>query len=634
MALQDNKLYEFGPYRLDAQKRLLQRDGETIPVTPKALEILVVLVDRCGEVVSKDELMESVWPDSYVEESNLTQNVFLLRKALGESAQDRNYIVTVPGKGYRFVGEVQPIPNGNGVAQPPPAATLSSVAVPAGQPSAPRTWLWLSAAVLLLIVSAAYAGWRFLRARYASQQRRIVLAVLPFENLTGDAAQDYLTDGLTEEMITQLGRFDPQRLGVIARTSVMHYKGSHQQLERIARELSVDYVLEGSLRRDADKVRITAQLIQVSDQTHLWARQYDRELTSLLALQAEIAQEVADEIQLTLGEPKRVSLTHQASLSPKTYEAYDLYLKGQYYWNKRTHQSLLQAIEYFQQAALKDPNYAPAYAGMANSYALLGGYTLVPQAEFMAKARAAALRALEIDESLPEAHTALALIVQNYDWDWQTAEKEYRRAIELNPNYATGHHWYAEHLAFLGQFDEALRESERARQLDPLSLIIATDNAAILYFCRQYDKSIDKFRTVLEMEPTFPRARIVIDPYVEKGLFADALAFIEDDRRRLGDEPWTWSALAYVYGRSGQQAPAQRALEKLEELNRRQPVDPSAILWAHVGMRNKDQAFVWLEKAYSQHSNALVTLKVEPAYEPLRSDARFQDLMRRVGLAQ
>jgi tetratricopeptide (TPR) repeat protein len=412
----------------------------------------------------------------------------------------------------------------------------------------------------------------------------------------------------------------------------MHYKHTQEQLEQIGRELGVQYVLEGSVRREADRVRISAQLIQLRDQTRLWARQYDRNVNNLLALQGEITQQIADEIQLALGEHKRIDVAHQNAILPNTSEAYDLYLKGLYFWNKRTVLGFQQAIQYFQQAVTKDPNYARAYAGLADSYALMGGYSLGPQDKFIPQARAAALRALEIDESLPEAHTALALIVQNYDWDWQTAEKEYRRAIELNPNYATAHHWYAEHLSFLGRFDEALRESERARQLDPLSLIIATDDGAILYFSRQYDRAIEKFRVVLEMEPNFPRAHIVVNAYVEKAQFADALADVERVRHAFGDTPWTWSMLAYVYGRAGRQEEARRALRKLEQFNRQQQIDPVAILWAHIGMGDKDLAFASLEKAYAQHSNALTTLKVEPGYDSLRDDPRFQELMRRVGL--
>jgi TolB-like protein len=439
---------------------------------------------------------------------------------------------------------------------------------------------------------------------------------------------------MTEEMITQLGSLNAQHLGVIARTSVMHYKHSAEPLEQIGRELGVQYVLEGSVRRDSDKVRITAQLIQVKDQTHLWARQYDRDLSHLLALEAEIAEEIADEIQIALGDQRSLTPASQPSSSPQTYEAHDLYLKGQYFWNKRTIEGFQRAIDYFQQATVSDPNYARAYAGLADSYALLGPYSAVSQTQFMPKARAAALRALEIDKNLPEAHTALALIVQNYDWDWQTAEKEFRRAIELNPNYATAHHWYAEHLMWRGRFEEALRESERAQQLDPLSLIIASDNGAILYYARQYDRAIEKFNAVREIEPNFSKAGLIVSAYEQQGMFDAALADLEKGRRIRGDGPWTWGALAYLYGRTGQQAQARLALAQLEQWNRRQPVDPAAFIGPHIGMGNKDLAFADLERAYAQHSSALITLKVDPLYDPLRSDPRFQELMRRVELVQ
>jgi tetratricopeptide (TPR) repeat protein len=439
---------------------------------------------------------------------------------------------------------------------------------------------------------------------------------------------------MTEEMITQLGNLDPQHLGVIARTSVMHYKNSRQPLEQIGRELGVQYVLEGSIRRDSNKVRITAQLIQMKDQTHLWARQYDRDLSNLLALQGEIAQEIANEIQFALDDPKRIDAVRQPSLSPNAIGAYDLYLKGRFFWNKRTAQGFQQAIGYFQQAIAKDPTYARAYAGLADSYAMISSYHLAPQNEVMPKARAAALQALELDEGLAEAHTSLALITENYDWDWQAAEKEYRRAIQLDPNYATAHQWYAEYLAFQGRFDEALAESERARQLDPLSPIIAADKGAILYFSRQYDRAIEQFRAVLEMEPNLQRAHMVLFAYAQKGQTADALAEIQNWRRG-DDTPWTWAAEAYVYGHSGQPAQARGALEKLEQMNRHQHLDPAPMLaLAYAGMENKDEAFVWLQKAYSEHTNAVTTLKVDPIYDPLRSDPRFQNLVRRVGLAQ
>jgi len=648
--LAEAPIYRFGLFELRTRTRELYKAGIKLKLRPQPFQVLNVLLEHAGDVVTREELRELLWSaETFVDfEHGLNTSIKELRGVLSDSASEHRYIETLPKLGYRMIVPIE-------MVEPPPATqpivqTQTKVAENLrGQTNLPdrillewavlrrRRAVLIGISLALIVGMGGYFTWSRWRVRPQPASAHSILAVLPFENLTGDTGQEYFSDGLTEEMIAQLGRLDPQRLGVIARTSVMHYKHSQEQLDRIGPELGVQYVMEGSVRRDGDKVRISAQLIQMRDQSRVWARQYDRELSSLLALQGEIAQEIADEIQLTLGEQKRIDISRQASLPPKTSEAYDLYLRGQYFWNKRTPEGFERAIECFQQAITKDPEYAQAYAGLADSYALLGGYTLSPQTDFMPKARAAALRALQIDESLPEAHTALALIVQNYDWDWQTAEKEFRRAIELNPNYATAHHWYAEHLMWLGRFDEAFRESERARQLDPLSMIIAADNGVILYSSRQYDRAIEKFRSVLAMDPNFSRTGMVIYAYVEKGMFAEALAEVQQRSRVNGDgswSPWSWSALAYIYGRSGRQAQARHALQKLDQLNQREPIDPAVLAGAYTAMGNKDQAFACLEKAYSQHSNLLVTLKVEPSYDPLRSDPRFQDLLRRVDLAQ
>jgi TolB-like protein/DNA-binding winged helix-turn-helix (wHTH) protein/Tfp pilus assembly protein PilF len=628
-----SNLYAFGDFRLDAKNRVLRLGDKPIALTPKAFEVLLLLIQHSGRLVSKDELMRTIWPDSFVEESNLTQTVFMLRKALGETPEQR-YILTIQGRGYRFADEVKEVSGSVGLA--PDTATLpprTEGSQPKPTDHHPAKKMWLVTGVVLVLVAALTAYFRWSNSRIQAQKARVrlMLAVLPFQNLTGDAGQDYFTDGMTEEMITQLGNLDPQHLGVIARTSVMHYKNSLTPLDQIGRELRVQYVLEGSIRRDAGKVRITAQLIQARDQTHIWARQYDRELRDLLAVQGEIAQETADEIQLTLGDHKS-SVAPAPALSPRSYDAYDLYLKGQYFLNKRTAVDLEEAIRYFQQAIAKDPDYARAYAGLADSYVLTGGYSERIQTERMLKARAAALRALQIDQNLSEAHTALALIAQNYEWDWQTSEKEFRRAIELNPNYATAHHWYAEHLMWRGRFNEALGESERARQLDPLSLIIAADNGAILYFSRQYDRAIEKWRSVLEMDPDFRRAHLIRGAYLEKGMFSEALADTERVRPEIRF-PAYWSWQAIIYGRSGQSDQARHALHELLQSNQSHSVDPIIIAWAYLGLGDKNQAFVWLEKAYVQHSTELVSIKVSPACDVLRGDPRFQDLLRRIGLA-
>ena len=611
------------------------------------MELLLFLVEQRGRIVTRDQIVERIWgKDVFLAtDSSINSAVRKIRRVLRDDPERPRFVQTVSGKGYRFIASIP----GTVPSTPTAIATKTQTgsaedlfgkrtSPPVLKVAALRLWpVLLGISIVLIAAAGVYFQWSRSHARSQTSSGRLMLAVLPFENLTGDAAQDYFSDGMTEEMITELGGLNSEHLGVIARTSVMFYKHDPKPLDQVGRELGVQYVLEGSVRRSADHVRVTAQLIRVQDQTHLWARQYDRELKDLLKLQSEIAGEISHEIQTALGNHNATTHLSRPFLSSQELEAHDLYLKGQYFWNKRTVEGFRGAIDYFQQAIAKDPKYARAYAGVADSYALIGGYSMAPQSEFEPKARTAALRAVEIDDGLPEARTALALIVQNYDWDWQTSEKEFRRAIELNPNYATAHHWYAEHLMWLGRFDEALRESEPARQLDPLSLIIAADNGAILYYSRQYDRAIERFRAVREMDPGFSPTVMIRLAYAQKGMFADALAEIEKQRRLHGDgpwEPWVWSQLAYIYGRTGQQAQARQALAKLEECNRRRPVDPGVFVEPYIGMGNKDEAFVWLEKAYTQHSNVLTSLKVNPLYDPLRSDPRFQDLLRRVGLAQ
>jgi TolB-like protein/DNA-binding winged helix-turn-helix (wHTH) protein len=634
---------KFEDFELDPRAYELRRAGRVLKLERIPMDVLLFLVEQRGQLVTRDQIVERIWGKSVFLDTDNSINgaIRKIRQVLKDDPENPRFVQTVTAKGYRFIAPAiddvvshlatDTVSERPTVSESMPGAENSDTHIPRVRPFRQRLILM---GIFMVVIAAV--GVYVVRSRSEAQippsGGRLMLAVLPFENLTGDAGQDYFSDGLTEEMITQLGRIDAQRMGVIARTSVMHYKHTQEQLDQIGRELGVQYVLEGSVRRDSNNVRITAQLIQVKDQTHLWAQEYDRDLKDLLVVQGEIARRIADEIQAALGEHKGITSPSQVSISPQAYEAYDLYLKGEYFWNKRTAEDFQRAIDYFQQAIAIDPNYARAYAGLADSYALIGGYAMAPQTEFEPKARAAALRAVELDDKLPEAHTALALIVQNYDWDWQTAEKEFRRAIELNPNYATAHHWYAEHLMWLGHFDEALHESERARQLDPLSLIIATDNGAILYYSRQYDRAIEKFNAVHEMDPSFPHASMIVKAYDQKGMFAESLAATEYGRRTYGDGPWISSEQAYIYGLMGQQAGARPLLVKLEQWNRRYPLDPSVFVAPYIAIGDKDRALLWLEKAYAQHSNAMTGLKVDPIYDPLRSDPRFKDLLRRVGL--
>jgi TolB-like protein/DNA-binding winged helix-turn-helix (wHTH) protein/Tfp pilus assembly protein PilF len=615
---------------LDLGAYQLRRADRVLKLEPTPMELLHFLLEHKGELVTREQIIERLWGRNVFVDTDNSINgaIRKIRLVLNDETDRPRYVQTVPGKGYRFIAPVAPSP----VEIPTVMVSIQAKQVepPAEFKGPSRRFTALAIAVLALLIAAGVFAWMRWRNGSNSTNPRLMLAILPFQNLTGDPAQEYFSDGLTEEMIAQLGRLDPKRLGVIARTSVMHYKQSQSALTEIAHDLQVQYVLEGSVRRDAGKVRITAQLIQTKDQTHLWARQYDRDEGSLLRLQGEIAQEIADQIQLTLGAQKR-TLIANASVPPQTYAAYDLYLKGRYFWNKRTTDGFQQAIEYFGQAIAIDPSYARAYAGLADCYALLGGYSVAPQKDFESRARSAALQALKIDPSLPEAHASLAVIAQNYDWDWQTAEEQYRQAISIDPNYATAHHWYAEFLSFQGRFDEAFAEIERARQLDPLSLIIATDKGAILYYSRQYDQSIAQFHSVLEMEPNFPRARLIVFPYVEKGMFSPALEQLE--KWPASDDPWILMLKVDVYSHSGKTKEANAFLSKLEHLTENRKFDSAPLLCAYAAIGDKEKTFQWMEKAYSEHSTALTSLKVNPLYDSLRGDSRFEDYLRRVGLS-
>ena len=629
----------FGNFEFNPAEGELRKHGTRIKLQQKPFQLLGILLEEPGRVVGREELQRRLWTDGTVVDFDKGLNTAIrkLRDALGDTAAAPRYVTTVDRRGYRFIAPVATLPESAPEDSPQATGGGSAAAVrlaPAPSPEPPprisHRWsgiVWPTITVVVLV--AVFGLWRMLRSSRSHPVPRIMLAVLPLDNLTGDPLQEYFSDGLTEEMLTRLGNIDPSRMGVIARTSVMRYKTNRTPLSHIARDLGVQYVIEGSVRRDEKRVRIAVQLIQTSDQSHIWARQYDRELKDLFTVQSEIAQEVADEIQLTLGDHSG-SRPAQASFSPQHYEAYDLYLKGQYFFNRRTLPDFERAVDYFQRAIQLEPGYARAYAGLADCYAQMAGYHLGPANELMPKARAAALKALAIDPKLPEAHTALALIVQDYDWDWQTAEKEYRRAIELNPNYATAHHWYAEHLMFVGRFDEALRESEEARKLDPLSLIIAADNAAILYFARQYDRSIEKCRSVLEMDPVLFRAHLIQAAYVEAGRYPEALADLEQQRPAIPAK-WYWTSLAYLNGRAHREVEARRALEQLLALNRRTPQDPELMVWAYAGLGDKDQTMAWLDKAYVEHSNVLTSLRVHPSFDFLRSDPRFQTLLKKVG---
>ena len=620
--------YQFGIFTVDGRAFELRKQGIRIKLQEKPLQILVMLLERPGETVTREELRARLWPDgTFVDfDHGISSAVNKLRAALNDSARTPRYIETVGRAGYRFIYPVAPHLTPYNVLP----REQRPVLVPK-QPPAPPRRRWLAITLIAAFVFALAASSVILFRQTAEQPIRSI-AVLPMNNLSSDPEQEYFSEGFTDELITRLASL--QGLRVISHTSVMQYKDSTKPLPQIARELGVDAVVEGSVLHAGDRVRITTQLIRAADDRHLWAQSYDRDERDILALQNEVAREVADNIKLTLAASDREKLATSPRLD---HEAHELYLRGLYRFEKRGAEDLQAAIDYFQQAIDRQPDYAAAYAGLANSYALLGGYTGKPQGEFVAKARVAAVKALELDPQLARAHIALAVLAQNYDWDWQTAESEYRKAIQLDPNDATAHHWYSEFLGYQGRFGEAFGEIARAEQLDPLSLIIQTDHGALLFYARRYPEAEQRLRGVMARDPDYPRARgLLIGVLVEDGKPDEALAELHAFAARrpptAGD--WQLAYAAHAYIRKGDRQKADALIQELEQVSRTQHLDSAPMICATADAGHKNLAFEWLEQAYHEHSNALSSLKVNPTYDPLRGDPRFQYLLKRVGLAQ
>jgi len=482
------------------------------------------------------------------------------------------------------------------------------------------------AALMVVLVGLNVGGWRDRLLPKPVAPRIESLAVLPLENISGDKEQEYFADGMTDALIAELGQIGSLR--VISRTSVMQYKGAKRPLPQIAQELNVDAVIEGSVLRSGDRVRITAQLIGAVPERHLWARNYERDLRDVLSLQGEIARTIADEVKANVTPDVQARLARTRAVNPEAYEAY---LRGRYFWNKRTEEGLTKAIEFFGQALEKDPAYALAYTGLADCYGLLADYGFVPWKEAYPRAKGAAAKALELDEALAEAHTSLAVIKSEYEWDWLGAEREFKRAIELNPNYATAHHWYSDHLGIMGRHEEAIAEIKRAQQLDPLSLIINTVAGVRFHWARRYDEAVEQLRKTLEMDPNFAVAHDWLGQvYEQMGQDESAIAEHQKAIRASGGSSQVVAALGHTYAAAGKRNEALRILADLNERRKMAYVSPYDIAVIHVAFGEKDQAFEWLEKAYQERASPIVVLKVDPRLDPLRSDPRFQDLLRRM----
>jgi TolB-like protein/DNA-binding winged helix-turn-helix (wHTH) protein/Flp pilus assembly protein TadD len=638
----------FGVFEVDLRSGELRKKGTRIRLQSQPFVLLITLLKQRGEVVTREELRRTLWPgDTFVDfDHSLGTAINKLREVLGDSAANPRFIETLPRRGYRFIAPVEavaesentPVVSGSPAdKQEPATGALRETrdhdqvdTFKAGAVGVRRRWPlpWKISGFALLLLSAGLMVLTLPQIRQTAPIRS--LAVLPLENLSGDPSQDYFSDGMTDELITELGQISELR--VISRTSAMTYKGVRRPLPEIARDLNVDAVVEGTVLRSGDRVRITAQLIRASADKHLWAQSYEVELRDILALQKKVARSIAEQIRMKLNPNERTGLNHPKAVNPEAYEAY---LKGRYFWNKRTGEGLKKAIGYFNQAIEKDPNYAQAYTGLADSYALMGDweYGVLPPAEAFPKAKAAATKALALDNTLGEAHTSLAFVLDLFDWDWEAAEKEYRQAADLSPNYATAHQWHTWHLIVLGRTSEAITEMRRAESLDPLSLIISADMADVLLIARRYDEAIQQSRKTMEMDPGFAVAHYQLgQAFVQKHMYDKGIAELQKAIGFSGGNKTFRSALAYAYATSGRRNEALEILNDLKNRLNNGFSNASEIALIYVGLDEKDQAMTWLEKAYGERFNPSVLIR--PCFDPLRSDPRFQGLLRRIGLSR
>lgn len=626
----DPTLLRFGVFEMNLRTGELRKAGAPVKLQQQPFRVLAALARRPGELVTREELRNEVWgEETFVDfEQGLNFCVKQVRAALGDQADTPRYVETLPRRGYRFIAPVEAVVGATPFADGPAPATeplrgAAKVRLARGAGFV-LVGLATSLALVLLLGRGRVPEHPLPRAG------RVKLAVLPFQNLSADPEQEYLGEGLTEEMIAQLGRLQPERLAVIARTSAMKYKDPVRDIAAIGRDLGVDYVVEGSVRYAEGRVRITAKLIQTSDQTQLWAENYERDLQDMLSLQSEVARAIAAGIQITLTPQTEARLARAARVDP---EAYELFLRGRFFWNKRDAEGLRRSIEYFEKAIERRPDYALAYVGIADAFIVLGDQGNAPAGEALPRARAAALRALEIDPNLAEAQASLAMVRGIYDWDWKGAERGFRRAIELNPSYATAHHWYAHLLRALGRFEEAVAEIRRAQELDPLSLIINSNVGSALFYAGRYAEAAAQYRRTLEINPNWAPAHWGLGRTLRKlGRVPEALAAHEKAVTLSGRDAGYVCTLANALALAGRLAGAQSLLAEMEERARRQYVSPYDMALIHAGLGDADRAMASLERAYVERHSSLRQLRVDERLDPVRSDPRFEALARRIGL--
>lgn len=614
--------FRIGEWLIAPRANTISAGGRVVHLEPKVMGVLAHLAGRAGEVVTKESLLQSVWADAFVTEHVLKVAVSELRKALGDDARSPRFIETIPKSGYRLIAPVSP------------AAVMEKITAEPAPDARRGRRRWRLAAAALLLPALLLLAWQLTplsRLLPAGREPRAInsVAVLPLKDLSGNPEGEYFADAMTDQLITDLARAGSLR--VISRTSAMQYKNARKPLPEIARELNVDAVIEGSVLRAGDRVRVTVQLIEAETDQHLWAQSYERDLRDIISLQRGLALDAARQVVGRVGREARQTLSGARPVDPPAYEAY---IKGRFFWNQRTDEGLRKSVGYFEEAVGRDPEYALAHAGLASAYTVLGFNSPVAPHDSYPKARRAALRALELDPSLGEAHTALGAIKHKYDLDWDGAEASYRKALALDPGYATAHQWYAIYLMSRARFDEALDELREAQELDPLSLIIRVDRGWVLYTARRYEEAIAELRQTFEMDPRFPGSYFLVLAYAKNRMYEEALTELNRVTGIYGESPVYVSLRGYVHALAGRRP---EALKVLEELNRRSRTDhsmPYQFALLHAALGDDAQAVAWLGRIRRERSSWQPFLSVEPELDGLRSALGFQTLLREIGPPQ
>lgn len=648
------RVVRFGLFEVDLDCNELRKKGLRLKLQDQPLNLLKILLEQPGTLVTRDELRHRLWkPGTFVEfDHSLNTAMMRLREVLGDPSDNPMFIETVPRKGYRFIAPVHEAeteqPKQGQVQLPltifdsageieanlpvvfPKSEATNVLPIRETRPVSLTGAIAIGLVVVLFVVAPLFLFRRSLGFVAPDSQQITSIAVLPMENLSGDSSQDYFADGMTDELIASLARISSLR--VVSRTTAMDYKGSHESLEKIAHDLHVDAIVEGTVLRSGDRVRITAELVQVSTDRHLWADTYESQLGDILALQNQVAAAIVSQVRIKLTPQDKETL---AAARPINSGAFEDYLKGRYYWGKRSEDALDKAIHYFQSATEKDPNYALAYAGLADCYGILGAAIVgtIPTSEVAPKAEAAAKKAVGLDPMLAETQTALATVQFNDDWNWKAAEAGFRRAIQLNPSYSTAHQRYSLYLMAMGRTEESLAEMNRARSLDPLSPSMNFSLGWRLYMARRYDEAIAQLLNTIEMDPTYLLAHIVLgQSYEQKGQYSEAIVELQKADSMAPNSPPVLAALGHAYAVAGKRVEALQLLDELKSQRSREYVSPFYLAFIYAGLNDHEQAIAWLEKSYDDRSNNTIFLNVVPQFDDLRSELRFQNLLHRIGL--